>query len=133
MTSFGENEFCWSEYNTDIETTYQDKEGDDEAQNLYQEELLKVFKIESYSNIMTKKITVIFDKVGEISEIDEIVKYVQKENQMTQNLDLSYAFVFLWGFDTFHLIHSCLREYKNTGEFNKDSLNLLKEKLKECI
>ena len=132
MTSFDDDAF-WSIYNTNFLATYQNIENNEEALEKYQEELLTAFNLKEYSSSITEIISRIYERVQHISEIDEIVKFIQKENRLTINLDLSFSFVFLWGFDTFHLIHACLSDYKNTRKFNKDSLNSLKELLKECI
>ena len=132
MTSFDDDAF-WSIYNTNFLATYQNIENNEEALEKYQEELLTAFNLKEYSSSITEIISRIYERVQHISEIDEIVKFIQKENRLTINLDLSFSFVFLWGFDSFHLIHSCLCDYKNNREFNKDSLNSLKELLKECI
>ena len=132
MTSFDDDAF-WSIYNTSFQTTYQNIEDSEASLEKYQEELLQAFNLTEYSSTISEIVSRIYERVQHISEIDEILKYIQKENRLTQNLDLCFSFVFLWGFDTFHLIHTCLSEYKNSREFNKNSLNSLKELLKECI
>ena len=94
---------------------------------------MQAFNLTEYSSTITEIVTKIYERVKHVPEIDEIVKYIQKENRLTQDLDLAFSFVFLWGFDTFHLIHYCLCEYKDKKEFNSHSLKSLKELLKGCI
>lgn len=124
-------------YNYNFESKYYlECNNVEETDDLYREEFLKAFDCEDWDNdIINMKIDKLFVFLKENSEIQECLKKVKESKQYSVFLHTvgeqkdDMAFRILFSHDYFYLFHQLLREYFKSGNFDKDLLINLTNKI----
>lgn len=118
-------------YNINFECTYHNS--DCNSDDIYRSELLRAFNIkcleESTNNTMTTDITKHIEKLYKMlenkNELSDIFDKVRERVLFLSNQPDDFCFLFLFGYETFYIMHKLLKNY----EENKS----LEESIKELI
>ena len=122
-------------YDTSFICTYHLMEDEDDANNLYQTQLLQAFRLEEYNDtLIGKEVDEIYNSMKALPETIAFLKKLQANHQLTYILQLlggddESAFRLLFGYDVFSSMHRCICEFKNQGNITKATYEQLLNKL----
>ena len=116
-------------YNVDYECTYINLPTD--SDNKYREELLKVFNLDKIdtSDELTKKVDELYDDNKLQYILNDIFKLIREKVPFLSICKDDCCFMFLFGYETFYIMQTALREYKSKNDISKETLDELKNKI----
>jgi len=95
--------------------------GDDESDEKYREEMLKVFSMETFEeDIMVNHIEHLYERVN---KSEQFISICTKSANRYCLEDLSMGLILLFNCDSFHLIHKCLQDFNNSGKIETEHYN----------
>ncbi len=104
-------------YNYNFKITY--KNNEKETDSLYQQEILKAFKMEEFdTKILVEKITLLFNKFK--NDFDEIFEIIKKRYKTPFHLDDFSCFQILFSWENFFIMHQFLEIYFNKKKIEKN-------------
>ena len=110
--------------NIDLSIIDEDEMIDDISDALYKVELLRVFDLEEFDElVINKKVDELCAKLSEHSEFSKIM--LKAAGKMLSE-DLCTGLMVLFSYHTFFLVHLCICDYLNTGKINLEYLNNLR-------
>tara|TARA_B100000035_G_C20548162_1_gene357009 strand:- start:111 stop:497 length:387 start_codon:yes stop_codon:yes gene_type:complete len=121
-----------NDYNVNFECTYHNSEN--YTDEIYRSELMKAFNItknnlDSSLDDAMVKVTENIDKLYLLfksnDKLKEVLSNVKSRVFFLSNLDDDYCFLFLFGYETFYIMHKILKKY----EINES----LDESIKELV
>ena len=121
-----------NDYNVNFECTYHNSEN--YTDEIYRSELMKAFNItknnlDSSLDDAMVKVTENIDKLYLLfksnDKLKEVLSTVKSRVFFLSNLDDDYCFLFLFGYETFYIMHKILKKY----EINES----LDESIKELV
>tara|TARA_B100000963_G_scaffold301403_1_gene274046 strand:- start:9 stop:341 length:333 start_codon:yes stop_codon:yes gene_type:complete len=106
-------------YNFKIQVNYKDSDNDD----IYRTQLCKCFDVEEYQHeIFMSTMKEIFETFRNNSHFNKLVKFAVSKFGEPEEL---YAFMYLFSWDYFELLHKCLIDLENTHAILDTNLNNL--------
>ena len=105
-------------YDFSHECGYMALEDEDERDDKYREEMLKVFSMEAFEeSVMVERIESLCKKVAGNEQFD--VLCTKSANRYCLE-ELSIGMILLFNGDSFHLIHRCLQDFDESGRVNDE-------------
>lgn len=109
-------------YNTGVKLTYHNIVDEDHSNVLYRKELAKVFQFDMDTirdfETLDNKISVLFSKLPKENEVWNTI--LKKASSTFLVEDERLGFGLLFSYQTFHILHTLLCEYLNTGVMNME-------------
>ena len=94
---------------------------DDESDEKYREEVLKIFSMETFEeDIMVNHIEHLYKLVN---KSEQFITICTKSANRYCLEDLSMGLILLFNCDSFHLIHKCLQDFNNSGKIETEHYN----------
>ena len=110
--------------NIDLSIIDEDEMIDDISDSLYKVELLRVFDLEEFDElVINKKVNELCAKLSEHSEFSKIM-LIAAGKMLSE--DLCTGLMLLFSYHTFFLVHLCICDYLNNGKINLKYLNNLR-------
>ena len=108
-------------YNFDLILTYKDPSNNDNSDELYRNEFLDVFNLESYDEKnINEELNNLYYKQQSIFSV--ILKYFSENHKFPIELTPEQCFPFLFSWEYFYITHQCIK----TNDMVKKSLYLVK-------
>jgi len=127
-------------YNTKVICTYNTNEIFQETDNvndydetfirdaIYRQELLDIFSIEEYDEILlNESIHDLYEKIDDCEELKECMVKVAAD---FTSLDEELGLLFLYAYDYMYSTHICVSEFLETGKVSQENILKLKELIK---
>jgi hypothetical protein len=99
------------------------EECEDSADLMYKSDILQVFQLTEYDvSKIEEEMTILFEIFKKNEKMVECMKKVANRF-LTEELD--FGMVLLFSYDTFFVMHLCVRDTMEKGEVDEDNMNLL--------
>jgi hypothetical protein len=98
----------------------------------YQEQLLCALNLqESESESITQKVSDIYKCLKDDNKLLEVYKPIKEKVIFLYNAENDVCFIFLFGYETFYIIHKLICHYKLNNEILEDYIKELVDKINE--
>tara|TARA_B100001250_G_C19296213_1_gene569797 strand:- start:103 stop:534 length:432 start_codon:yes stop_codon:yes gene_type:complete len=92
----------------------------------YRMELLKIFKLDEYTDKITDTQTKLYELFKDNNDIKEIIYSIKTKHIFINTLTDDLVFTFLWSYDYFSDTQVLLNYYYLNNSFNEEHINNLK-------
>jgi len=112
---------CNFKYDFAHQCEYMRINDDNDSDEKYREEMLKVFGMETFEeDVMVNYIEQLYKLVN---EDEQFMNICTKSANRYCLQDLSMGLILLFSCDSFHLIHKCLQDFNNSGKIETEHYN----------
>ena len=114
-------------YNIHIECTYDDTEG-------YQKILCKCLNVkENDLDKITESVNILYNDFKNLEFLQEIYISIKTNIIILHECDDDICFTFLFGYDTFDIMHNILCEFYKTNNISDKLISNMKDKISKIV
>ena len=96
----------------------------------YQDQLLSALNLQEHeSESITQKVDDIYNHLKDDNKLLEVYKPIKEKVMFLHNAENDLCFIFLFGYETFYIIHKLICHYKLNNEILEDYIKELVDKI----